>query len=164
MSRTLLLEVKLVQVVLCKLSALGCAKAECPDLPGSLPQPALPAGQGPRRRGCWLPSTAVSRPGSSPCAWAAHPRGEVRQPNGKTSQPRLARRRHGEMLWPSVCSRSADPAQPRPSQRQAAPVLLLQSEMFTYSPAFLQQLESRLKYRNRDIICLLPAQDRLAPL
>ena len=43
-----MLEVKLAQAVLCKLSAPGCAKAERPDLPSSLPQPALPAGQGTR--------------------------------------------------------------------------------------------------------------------
>lgn len=57
------------------------------------------------------------------------------------------------------------PAQPCPAQPEAAaPALPLQREMFTQSPAFLQQLESRLKCRKHDIICLLPAQDRLAPL
>lgn len=46
MSRTLLLEVNRVQTALRKLSAPGCAKAECPALPSSRPQPALPVGQG----------------------------------------------------------------------------------------------------------------------
>lgn len=41
------------------------------------------------------------------------------------------------------------------SPSPAAPILLLQSQGFTSSPAFLQQLESRLKYRKHDIICLL---------
>lgn len=61
MSRTLLLEVKLVQAVLCKLSALGRAKAERPNLPSSLPQPALPAGQGTRDEDAGSP--APPRPG-----------------------------------------------------------------------------------------------------
>lgn len=80
-----------------------------------LPAPAGAAGgAGHTRRGCWLPRTAASRPGSSPCARVAHRRDEVRQPDGKTSQRRLARRRPVEMLWPSVCSWSTNPAQPRP--------------------------------------------------
>ena len=110
------------------------------------------------------PSAAASRPSSSQRGWAAHRRGDARQPSGDTSQARLARRHGVEMPQPSVCSQSSNPARPWPGWRQAAPALLLQSKVFTYSSAFLQQLESRLKYRKHDIICLLPAQDRLAPL
>lgn len=155
MSRTLSLEVKLVEVVLCKLSASGCVCQGRASRLAELPAPASAAGgtgrgAGDEDAGCpALPHPSLL----CPC------RGDARQPNGQTRQPRLARRCP---LWPSVCSPSSHPA--RPGQRLAVPAPLLQSKMFTYSPAFLQQLESRLEYRKHDIICLLPAQDRLGPL
>lgn len=121
MSRTLLLEVRLVQAVLCKLPVLARAKQTVLTC-----RPASAC----TTHGAEHPVTVLS-----PCAWTGHCAGDKR----------LARLTQG--------ARCAPQSAPGPSS--AAPALLLQSKMFTYSPAFLQQLESRLKYRKHDIICLL---------
>lgn len=55
----------------------------------------------------------------------------------------------------TLCPGSTPAALLQLSPSSAAPIVLLQSRGLTSSPAFLQQLESRLKYRKHDIICLL---------
>lgn len=126
MSRTLSLEVRIVQAVLCKLSVLACAKQTVLTC-----RPASAC----TTHGAEHPVTVLS-----PHAWTGHCAGDKKS-------ARLAQGLAVPLgLLPA-------PAQPGPSP--AAPALLLQSKMFTYSPAFLQQLESRLKYRKHDIICLL---------
>lgn len=55
----------------------------------------------------------------------------------------------------TLCPGSAPAALLQLSPSSAVPIVLLQSRGLTSSPAFLQQLESRLKYRKHDIICLL---------